>query len=62
MLQTNSVKEYQRKFEILFKKVHEVSEEFHISASGLRDNLRTIITMFKSLTLSTAFGLAQLQE
>lgn len=28
LVQTNSVKEYQRKFEILFKKIHGVNEDF----------------------------------
>lgn len=62
--QTGSVKEYQTNFEILSNKIAGVSEEFKISTffSGLRDELQIIVTMFKLVTLSAAFGLARLQE
>ena len=45
-------------------KITSLSEEFRISTflSGLRDELRIIVIMFRSSTLSAAFGLARLQE
>lgn len=62
--QTGSVEEYQTAFELLSKKVSGVSEDFRTSTflSGLKDELRIIVTMFKPNTLSVAFGLARLQE
>ena len=62
--QTGSVEEYQSAFEILSNKITDLSEEFRISTflSGLRDELRIIVTMFRPNTLSAAFGLAKLQE
>ena len=62
--QTGSVEEYQSTFEILSNKVHGVSEDFRISTflSGLKDELKIIVTMFKPTTLAAAFGLARLQE
>ena len=49
-------------FEILSNKINGVSEEFRISTflSGLKDELRIIVTMFKPNTLVAAFGLAWL--
>ena len=62
--QTHSVEEYQTKFEILSNKITGLNEEFRISTflSGLRDDLRIVVAMFKPTTLSAAFGLARLQE
>ncbi|KAA8549923.1 hypothetical protein F0562_001607 [Nyssa sinensis] len=62
--QTGSVEDYQTAFEILSNKISGVSEEFRISTflSGLKDELRIIVTMFKPNTLAAAFGLARLQE
>lgn len=62
--QTHSVEEYQTKFEILSNKITGLNEEFRISTflSGLRDDLRVVVAMFKPTTLSAAFGLARLQE
>ena len=62
--QTRSVEEYQTAFEILSNKTNRVSEEFRTSTflSGLKDELRIIVTMFKPNTLAAAFGLARLQE
>ena len=62
--QTGSVEEYQTTFEILSNKINRVSEEFciHTFLSGLKDELRIIVTMFKPNTLAAAFGLARLQE
>ena len=62
--QTGSVEEYQTTFEILSNKVHGVNEEFRISTflSGLKDELRIMVTMFKPNTLAATFGLARLQE
>ena len=62
--QTGSVEEYQTAFEILSNKINGVSEEFRISTflSGLKDELRIIVTMLRPNTLVAAFGLARLQE
>lgn len=62
--QTRSVEEYEITFEVLSNKINGVSEEFRISTflGSLREKLRIIVTMFKPTTLSTAFGLARLQE
>lgn len=62
--QTGSVEDYQTAFKILSNKIRGVSEEFRISTflSGLKDELRIIVTMFKPNTLAAAFGLARLQE
>lgn len=62
--QTDSVEDYQTAFEILSNKISGVSEKFRISTflSGLKDELRIIVTMFKPNILATAFGLARLQE
>lgn len=60
----DSVEAYQSQFEMLSNKISSISREFRISTffSGLRDDLRIIVTMFKPSTLSAAFGLARLQE
>lgn len=62
--QNGTVEAYQTHFEMLSNKIPGLSEEFRISTflSGLRDDLRVIVTMFKPSTLSAAFGLARLQE
>lgn len=62
--QIKSVEEYQTDFENLSNKVKGITEEFRISTfiSGLKDELKLMVTMFKPNTLSAAFGLAKLQE
>lgn len=62
--QISIVEEYQSAFEVLSNKVTEVCEEFCISTflSGLKEELRIIMTMFKPQSLPAAFGLARLQE
>lgn len=64
LMQTGSVEDYQTTFENLSYKISGVSEEFRISTflSGLKDELRIIVTMFKPNTLVAAFGLARLQK
>ena len=51
--QIGSVEEYQTTFEILSYKINGMSEEFRISTflSGLKDELRITVTMFKPKTL-----------
>lgn len=58
--QTGSVEEYQTAFEILSNKNTRVRISTFLS--GLRDELRIIVTIFKPTTLLAAFGLARLQE
>lgn len=62
--QNGTVEEYQTQFEILSNKISGLTEEFRISTflSGLKDDLRIMVTMFKPSTLSAAFSLARLQE
>ncbi|KAF5463169.1 hypothetical protein F2P56_019105 [Juglans regia] len=62
--QTSTVEEYQTEFKILSNKIKGLTEEFRISTfiSGLRDDLKIMVTMFKPNTISAAFGLAKLQE
>ena len=62
--QRGSVEDYQTEFETLSNKIGGLTEEFRISTflSGLKDELRITVTMFKPNTLAAAFGLARLQE
>ncbi|XP_042946134.1 uncharacterized protein LOC122279514 [Carya illinoinensis] len=62
--QSGTVEEYQTQFEELSNKIKGLTEEFRISTflSGLREDLRIMVTMFKPNTLHAAFGLAKLQE
>ena len=62
--QRGSIEDYQTEFETLSNQISGLSEEFRISTflSGLKDELRIIVTMFKPSTLAAAFGLARLQE
>ncbi|KAA8532322.1 hypothetical protein F0562_032355 [Nyssa sinensis] len=62
--QANFVEEYQSQFEILSNKIKGITEEFRVSTfiSGLRDDLKIPVAMFKPTTLSATFGLARLQE
>jgi hypothetical protein len=62
--QTSNVEDYQTQFEILSNKIQGLSEEFKVSTflSGLREEVRIVVTMLKPKDLTTAFGLARLQE
>lgn len=56
----NLVKAYQEQFKELANRTCGLSEEFFISCfiSGLKDEIRTGVQMFKSTTLTQAIGLA----
>ncbi|XP_042950388.1 uncharacterized protein LOC122282508 [Carya illinoinensis] len=62
--QTTTVEEYQTEFEMLSNRISGLTEDFRISTfiSGLRDDLKIMVTMLKPNTISAAFGLAKLQE
>lgn len=62
--QTNTVEEYQIEFEISSNKIKGLAEEFRIFTfiSGVKEELKFMVTMFKPNTLLAAFGLAKLQE
>jgi len=62
--QTSTVEDYQVQFEILSNRIQGMSEEFKVSTflSGLKEEVRIMVTMLKPITLSSAFGLAKLQE
>lgn len=62
--QTSTVEDYQSRFEVLSNRIIGLTEEFWINTfiSGLREDLRITIFMFKPTTLFAAFGLARLQE
>jgi hypothetical protein len=62
--QTTTVEEHQSQFEVLSNKVSGLTEEFRVSSflSGLKEEIRLIITMLRPNSLPVAFGLAQLQE
>jgi len=62
--QTSTVDEYQSQFEVLSNRIPRLPEEFRVSSfvSGLKEELRIMVSMFKPTTLPDAFGLARLQE
>lgn len=62
--QTISVEEYHTHFEILFNKITGLRGRFALVLffSGLKDDLRIVVNMFKPTILSTTFGLARLQD
>lgn len=62
--QKGSLEDYQTKLKFLSKKISGLNKGFCISTflSGLKDELRIIITMFKPNTLAAAFRLACLQD
>lgn len=62
--QISNIEEYQMQFEILSNIISELIEEFRMSTflNGLKDEVRIIVTMLHSLTLSATFELARLQE
>ncbi|XP_077242438.1 uncharacterized protein LOC143882945 [Tasmannia lanceolata] len=64
LYQKSTVKEYQEKFEELAARTSGLGDEFFISCfvSGLKDEIRPGVQMFKPTTISQALGLARLQE
>jgi len=62
--QSSTVEDYQTQFEILSNKISGLTEGFKVSTflSGLKEEIRIIVTMLKPKDLTTAFGLARLQE
>ncbi|XP_077235247.1 uncharacterized protein LOC143877215 [Tasmannia lanceolata] len=58
------MKEYQEKFEEYATRTTGLSEEFFVSCfiSGLKEEIRMTVQMFKPITISQALGLARLQE
>lgn len=60
--QVGTVEEYYSQFEALSNRIKGLTEEFKISTfiSGLRDDLRIMVTMVKPLSLSATFRLAKL--
>ncbi|KAF8380856.1 hypothetical protein HHK36_028351 [Tetracentron sinense] len=59
-----SVEDYQTQFEILANSTEGPPEGFMISCflSGVKDNIRLSVKMFKPSTLSATFGLARIPE
>ncbi|KAA8539824.1 hypothetical protein F0562_026516 [Nyssa sinensis] len=62
--QISTVKTYQEKFEELANKTNGLSEEFFVSCfvSGLKDEIKAGVQMFRPKNVSQAMGLARLQE
>ncbi|KAA8524511.1 hypothetical protein F0562_010934 [Nyssa sinensis] len=58
------VKTYQEKFEELANKTNGFSKEFFVSCfvSGLNDEIKAVVQMFRPRNVSQAMGLARLQE
>jgi hypothetical protein len=56
--------EYQSQFEVLSNRIFELTKEFKGSMfiSGLKEEVRIIVTMLKQPSLPTTFGLARLQD
>ncbi|KAA8538007.1 hypothetical protein F0562_027413 [Nyssa sinensis] len=62
--QISTVKTYQEKFEELANKTNELLEEFFVSCfvSGLKDEIKAGVQIFRPRNVSQAMGLARLQE
>ncbi|KAA8519441.1 hypothetical protein F0562_013684 [Nyssa sinensis] len=62
--QISTVKTYKEKFEELANKTNGLSEEFFVSCfvSGLKDEIKAGVQMFRPRNVSQAMGLARLQE
>ena len=62
--QVGSMVHYKGQFESLSNRVKELSEKRKLSCffSGLKEEIRLPIKMFNPQALSTAFGLAKIQE
>jgi len=64
LLQSSTVEDYQYQFEVLSNKIPGLTEGFKVSSfiSGLKEEVRIVVTMLKPSNLPAAFGLARLQE
>jgi len=64
LFQTTTVEDYQYQFEVLSNRISGITEEFKVSSfiSGLKEEVRIMVTMLKPPNLPAAFGLARLQE
>ena len=62
--QTTTVKEYQEQFELLANKTQNLPESFFTSCfiSGLKEEIKANVLMFKPTNTTQAIGLAKLQE
>lgn len=62
--QTGNLREYQKEFERLANQVPRLGESFLISCfiGGLKEEIRLNVKMFRPTTLTSAIGLARLQE
>lgn len=62
--QTGTMEEYKCKFEALSSRLRGLSESYKLSCflSGLRDDIRLPVRMFKPDNLLTAYSLAKIQE
>ncbi|XP_041009475.1 uncharacterized protein LOC121253540 [Juglans microcarpa x Juglans regia] len=62
--QTSSVAEYKARFEALSNRLKRLPDSHKLSCflSGLRDEIRLPLRMFKPVNLNAAFGLARIQE
>jgi len=55
---------YQSQYEVLSNRIPGLTEEFRVSnfISGLKEEVRIMVTMLKLIALPTVFELARLQE
>jgi len=62
--QTATIEDFHNQFEILSNRLQGLSEDFKVSTflNGLKEEIRITVTMLKPKDLTTAFGLARLQE
>jgi len=64
LLQSSTVEDYQYQFEVLSNKIPGLTKGFKVSSfiSGLKEEVKIMVTMLKPSNLPAAFGLARLQE
>lgn len=62
--QTSTMDGYQSQYEVLSNRIPGLTEEFRVSnfISGLKEEVRIMVTMLKLIALPTVFELARLQE
>ena len=62
--QVSSVAQYKRQFEALSNRIKELPDKHKLSCflSGLKDEIRLPVNMFKPPNLSSTFGLAKIQD
>ncbi|XP_057475850.1 uncharacterized protein LOC130763850 isoform X2 [Actinidia eriantha] len=62
--QTTTVKEFQEQFELLANKTQNLPESFFTSCfiSGLKEEIKANVLMFRPINITQAIGLAKLQE